>query len=524
MAKEESEQEKKMSRRTYAVVAGAGIAGLAIGAAAGYFAAPPVERTITQTVTQTTTRTVTATPTPTPKPTPGALPTKDELIADAEEAGIDWRQCEGEEIHCAVLSCPWTPPHRELAAIFEEISGVKVVIDEYSEEVLNDKEFMDWVTTKTFYYTLINAQAEGLMPALWKAGAAQNFDEYFNNPETCNLDWYDMDDVMPVARDKGLMPDGGHYIQPFHCQVGTCYYNEELLAKAGLEPPMNIEEMQTFAKEFKEKMAPEHYGWAAVYASNPAVVLMMAYLHFMYPYGGTEAAREMDRKPLFFDEDWNPTISNRKWMIEATKDWIKTADYGPPGLKGWTWVECHEAFMGGILGLAFLATPHSAPFAGPESKASGKAHIYHVPVGLPPDGPIIPHTAAWSWALAKPIPEKRRRAGALFTIWETSKLPMAYWHRKIPVPWRLSHYTDPGIVAACSDPTKQAIGFLEADKNAKAAAKVNYWIKIPEANELYERWGTEIENMYVGKKSVEQGFKDTEAEWRKVLDEAGYYG
>lgn len=180
-------KKEKVSRRNYAKVAGAGVVGIAIGAAGGYYGAPKAP---SETITKTETATVTEGVSPTTQPT--------EQYPIPE---IPYMPKKGTTIRVLVADEPSCMVREILNDEFERLTGIKPVLEIYPWDTVYEKGILE-MTTGGDYYDVIDCDGTLIAPfASMKPGwhYLGDFEEE-NNLPTCR-------DTMPTRLQKHMCED-----------------------------------------------------------------------------------------------------------------------------------------------------------------------------------------------------------------------------------------------------------------------------------------------------------------------------
>jgi len=414
---------KKISRRrALSTAAKVGIAagvGVVVGVAGGFLAGSSmvpattitstVEKTVTskikETVTATKTTTVTTAVTATPTTTVAAIP-------DYLDAKIDWRQFEGETLDILNSTSPMHEWVQQYASKFEELTGIKINWDRYSEREYADKVVVA-AQSKTGVYDVLP-----ILPAYNLTFAMQGWDEelepYLQNPSLCDADWYNIKDFFEAALGYGKFDPttnawtvGKQYALPFPGAAEVLpimFYRKDVLNELGLSVPKTFDELEKACKTIQEKR-PDITPFVTRgcrMAGTWNIPLSM-----IYSYGGN-----------FFDEEWYP-ILNRPEAIEAVKMYVHLLkDYGPPGASTFDFLKALDYFASGNAVFYLDSNLFYGTLTDPE-KTSIAEHVGFAPM---PAGPAGSKASVLTWTYTIDPHSDKKEIAWLYVMWATSAM------------------------------------------------------------------------------------------------------
>ncbi|MFJ2552106.1 ABC transporter substrate-binding protein [Microbacterium sp. NPDC087591] len=229
------------------------------------------------------------------------------------------------ELTVIAANSPWTEGLKTLAGKYEDETGIKVNIEAYGNEQLNDTLKVK-LNAQSSDFDIFGYQVQDVMREFSRNGWLTDMTEYVESDAEWN--W---EDFQPAARDAVEL-DGVVYGVPVMTERHIVYYRSDLLEQAGITPPTTLDELEAAAAQLDD---PDNgfYGIAMRGARVPLVTQLSS---FIYSYGGD-----------FQDEDGNATIDSPE-AIEATEfygDLLK--NYGPPGAANMGWVEASAIFAQG---------------------------------------------------------------------------------------------------------------------------------------------------------------------------------
>jgi len=513
-----------------AVVAGV-VAGVS-GYLAGSTAAPvktvekTVERTIERTITRTETVTVTGTAPPpaTVVTTPTfKLPSEEEMRrrirAELEKANINWKKFAGKEIVISSPTHPFLDALKPLVPLFEDLTGIKVRIEELTEAEWNQKVPTVLASGVPTYDIVFCGPIY-----LWGWGSAgwlETLDKYLNNPELTDKDWYDFNDFLPAtikvsrwnARPGAPEGEGPLWMVPIMVETYLLAYREDLFKKWGLTAPGTWEDLLETVKIVKTKMKEEGlYGkmYPLTLRGTRLFITVAAYTAVLPAYG----ARDLD-------ENLVPLYDSKEW-IEANKIYTEIIKEGCPPPSTFfsiNWYNVLDDMAAGLYAMTIDCDFFAATWENPEkSKVAGKLAYTTVPAGPAGRGARI-----WAWSLAIPRSSTNKEAAWLFIEWATSK-PILWWStvrygNYMPVRW--SVLNSPEVEAITKDWGHGTWREAVTEMYAKYTLG-SYYTPLPEQITLLNIISDALHDIIADKKTVEEALKWAKQEAVKALKEAGY--
>ena len=240
--------------------------------------------------------------------------------AEGEGGGEDVK-----ELTVIAANSPWTEGLKTLAKNYEEETGIKVNIEAYGNEQLNDTLKVK-LNAQSSDFDVYGFQVQDVMREFSRNGWLADMTEYVES----DADW-NWEDFQPAARDA-VQLDGVVYGVPVMTERHIVYYRSDLLEAAGIEPPTTLDDLEAAAAELNDP-ANGFYGIAMRGARVPLVTQLSS---FIYSYGGD-----------FQDEDGNATIDSPE-AVEAIEFYGNLlSKYGPPGSTNMGWVEASAIFAQG---------------------------------------------------------------------------------------------------------------------------------------------------------------------------------
>ena len=229
------------------------------------------------------------------------------------------------ELTVVAANSPWVEGLKSLGKQYEEETGVKINVEAYGNEQLNDN-YKVKLNAQSSDFDVMAYQVQDVMREFSRNGWLADMTDYVES----DADW-NWEDFQQPARDA-VQLDGVVYGVPVMTEREIVYYRTDLLEQAGIEVPKTLDDLEDAIAELND---PENglYGIAMRGSRVPLVTQLSS---FLYSFGGD-----------FQDEDGNATIDSPE-AVEAFQfygDLLR--NYGPPGATNMGWVEASALFAQG---------------------------------------------------------------------------------------------------------------------------------------------------------------------------------
>ena len=432
---------------------------------------------------------------PAPQPTQPTVATNAPQSVDPVEAWAKDIKAKygGTELKLAVPSHPSTEAFKKLTPRFEELTGIKVVLDEMEEGALGQKLMLE-IGAPTTSYDVIASYPEAL-PLMVDANFLEPLDSYVADP-TKTPSWYDNEDILKAFRDMMII-DGKHYAAPFAGETVFLYYRTDLFEKYGIQVPKTMDELMTAAAFFKDKepglsgiSMRTRVGWEMTYTWSV----------FIFPFGG-EMLDPTNTKPGFTKPE---TVASLKYLIDLMK-------FAPTGVESFSFPEAWDAFMQGKTAMMVEASSAAAEVENPDkSVVAGKVGFAPMPAG-----PVGAYSGVWGWGYGITAKSQNKDAAYAYIMYMTSKALQADYVNNGGIVSRSSILSDPAqqtqfpYYKTTLDTLKQA-----ADLMSKGYSVV---IPIPQWNTLSDIMGTEGGKALIGQQTPEDACQKIQTQVEDLL-------
>jgi multiple sugar transport system substrate-binding protein len=327
--------------------------------------------------------------------------------AASHAAAFDWAQFKGKNLTVRMIAQkhPWTTLVSGWADEFEQLTGIKAVIEALPQEQYNQRigvEVSSGVGQIDVFATI--PSQDGIK--FWLAGFAAPIEGYLKDARLTAPD-YDLNDFTPAAL-QGVRYRETIFALPWGAEVGMLFYRKDLFQKREVKVPATLGEVEEAAKKMTVKGADgkvEIYG-VANRGRREAVG------------GGTASAWLHNFGGDWLDKAGNPAINSP----EAVRAWDTYSRvlrlYGPPGQTNFQWYEAASMFAQGKTAMMMDQNVIGVPmFNDPEkSRVVGQVGFAKFPAGPVRDTPNM-----LTWGLCITTSSRNKEAAWLLMQWLTNK-------------------------------------------------------------------------------------------------------
>lgn len=348
--------------------------------------------------------------------------------ANAQSA-FDWKQAKGAKIEVNLAKSPRGDVLQAHQKEFEELTGIRVGAEQIPEQQQRPKVAIEMASGRPSF-DVVNVAMHVQKRLIEKGRWMEDLRPLIANPGLTAPD-LDMGDFSPATIRAATGADGRINVLPLNQDLFVLFYNKEMFAAAGLQPPKTYAEMMTAAERLTDK-AKGIYGFTGRGLKNANVVLYDNIL-----LGWDQETISADGKTLLTDSP--AAVEAATWYQRIMRD------YAPPGSVGYNWSECQTTFGQGRAAMWWDGIGFSAPLVDPaKSRIVGKVGFAPIP-----SGPKAQHSATFIDGIGIAAASKNKTAAWLYVQWATSKAMFPNWLRTgAGTPPRASSYGDPEIVKA----------------------------------------------------------------------------
>lgn len=336
--------------------------------------------------------------------------------APSETEGFDWRRFEGTEITLLLNEHPWTEGLRPHVQEFEDLTGIKVNLQAFAEDLYFDKMELAVRSDKPVadvYFLPMDSTAF----TQWTADRIAPLTLFINDPNLTSPD-YDLGDFPEGFRAAATYPPGESDAQlygiPITFEAYILFYNKELVDEyLDGEVPSTMQELLDAAMKVTEAGNGEVFG--AAMRGIRADTIMDTLTGVVFNSWGS------DPTPLpynvWFDGDWtNPRFTDPR-IVEGLANYAGMMKAGPPNIQAIDWYDANRLFQQGRVAFFIDASLFGPGYEDPEqSQVAGNVGYATLPET--PNGSMTGH---WMWGLGIPANSENQEAAWYFIQWATSQ-------------------------------------------------------------------------------------------------------
>ncbi len=267
---------------------------------------------------------------------------------------------------------------------FEKQTGIKVVVEKFGEDQLNQKlitEFTAGNTTIDVFMTRPLQEARVMARNKWY----ENLAPWFAKSPS-----YDFNDFSSSSRSSVII-DGVTTAIPLVNESEVLYYRKDVLEAAGIAVPDTIEELYAAAKKLTDQ-SKEFYGFVARGQRSP---LITQFSSFLYSYGGD-----------WFNQTTRKATVNTPEALAAMEMYGNLLrNYGPGGVLNMSWPQACAIFSQGKVAFYTDASSLYPNMLDPaKSTVAAKTGVKVFPKG--PAGRNMYNITAWAVAMTSASKQK----------------------------------------------------------------------------------------------------------------------
>lgn len=420
-----------------------------------------------------------------------------------QQAKINWRQAEGEQIAVAVIPASYFDNLIAIAPQFEALTGIKVRFEKVPPGQIRQKAMLD-LSSKTATYAT-HAADPMYYPLYVSNKWVDPLDRFLNDTTLTDAAWFRYDDIIKAWRDADSV-DGKPYGIPYDGEVTVQVYRKDLYDAKGLKPADTFEQ---FVQNAQAVHDPANRVWGmALRGFAGAGQNMYIYPSIFRAFGGnwfTGNALRVNGPEAVRALDWYVDVQTR---------------FAPPAVRNWNWPDIADAFSQGTLGAYIDAHSSAAVLMNPEkSKVIGKIAFARWPRG--PSGKRV--TSIWNWGFPvnAALSERGKKATWLFITWAAAAETQARTSWKFAGPakrsgvnrtslWRAPEFVDL-MKATGPNFVEAALESLEQDTD------VDWRPRVPQWPAIGDTMATAIQAALVGQKKSKEALDEAQARIEQVL-------
>ena len=333
-------------------------------------------------------------------------------LSKYQNADIDWKQFEGDQINIGAVQHPWVSAIKPAIPVFEELTGIDVVWNILPEQQFRTKRQTDVSTGAGQFDVFFMDQ---VVNQFRHEGWLQPLDQYFNDSSLYDEGWYKPDDLFEASK---WQCHGGGYSDkwtgmPITIEVQTQFYLQDLYDKHGLEVAETWQQFRENAKVIHENES-DIVGTAG--RGQKGYGMNIYILNTLLRQKGTKLWTDFP----------NDSGLDSQGVIEAA-EWYTSLlqDYGPEGASTQTWSDVQATMQEGRTGhIVADANMFWGGLTNDESSVADTVQIAKVP--KPEGGELNPN--AFTWQISTSKNAKNSEQAFLFMMWATSQPTDTWMH------------------------------------------------------------------------------------------------
>src|ERR1044072_9147219 len=312
---------------------------------------------------------------------------------------VNWKKYSGTKLEAILAKGPRGDNFQKHIKEFTELTGIQVESEQIPEQQQRQKCVIELASGKPSF-DVVHLSYHVQKRQFEKAGWLADITPFMKDPTLTAPDLVESDfsaaGLSYAKNDKGQMLS-----LPWSVDYFILYYNKEIFAKAGVQPPKTLDEMNAHAEKLTDTKAGI-FGYVGRGLKNANMTL---WTNYFLNYGGE-----------FLDKSGS-ILTDGPEAVEATKSYVRSNKSSPPGVAGFNWMESLAAFpqgrrAGGVDGGGWapgVDNPNS-------SRVVGKVGYTMVPAG-----PKGQYSATYGDGIGIAAACTKKEAAYLLCQWVVSK-------------------------------------------------------------------------------------------------------
>jgi multiple sugar transport system substrate-binding protein len=364
---------------------------------------------------------------------------------------FDWKQASGTEITLLASEHPWTAGVRENLAEFEALTGIKVNVTAFAEDLYLDRANLAIRSEEPVadvFMTLMDAAIYEQV----NVGGVAPLTPYINDAALTDAT-YDFADFSPALLQGASFPPGDaaaqQYAIPISMEAYILFYNKDLVDQhLGGVVPTTWDDLLAGAQKVTDEGAGEAFGSVMRGQRSGSLVDTMTGI-VLNAWGEAEAPLPFN---IWFDGAWDKPRFDDPRIAAGLAHYAGLLKAGPENALSFGWEDASRYFAQGKAAFFVDASVFGPGFEDAANSAvAGKVGYAVLPAT---DGVSV--SGHWAWGLSMAENSQKKTAAWLFIQWATSKEMDATFGLKTGGATRTSTWASPDYVAAF------APGYVEA--------------------------------------------------------------
>jgi multiple sugar transport system substrate-binding protein len=366
---------------------------------------------------------------------------------------FDWKRFDGQEITVLLNEHPWTDGVQPMIGEFEDLTGIKVNVQTFSEDLYFDK-MEQALRSSTPVADVYFLPMDSTGYTQYAADLIAPLTPYIDNPSLTEAD-YDVADFPEGFISVVEYPPGESDTQiygiPITFETYILFTNLDLVDQyLGGQAPTTMDELVADAQKITDEGNGEVFG--AVMRGIRSDTIMDTLTGVVFNAWGS------DETPLpyniWFEGDWGTPRLDDPRIVEGLTDYAKLVAVGPPNALTLDWPDANTLFAQGKAAFYIDASLFAPSFEDASTSQIAGRVGYSV---MPPtsQGQMTGH---WMWGLGIPANSEHKEAAWYFVQWATSKENTAKIGASTWGAPRTSAYDDPAYTDALVPAYGDAVG------------------------------------------------------------------
>jgi multiple sugar transport system substrate-binding protein len=312
---------------------------------------------------------------------------------------MNWKKYSGTKLEAILAKGPRGDNFQKHIKEFTELTGIQVESEQIPEQQQRQKCVIELASGKPSF-DVVHLSYHVQKRQFEKAGWLADITPFMKDPTLTAPDLVENDfsaaGLSYAKNDKGQMLS-----LPWSVDYFILYYNKEIFAKAGVQPPKTLDEMNALAEKLTDTRAGI-FGYVGRGLKNANMTL---WTNYFLNHGGE-----------FLDKSGN-ILTDGPEAIEATKSYVRSNKSSPPGVAGFNWMESLAAFAQGRAAMWLDGVGWAPGVENPNSsRVVGKVGYTMVPAG-----PKGQYSATYGDGIGIPAACTKKEAAYLLCQWVVSK-------------------------------------------------------------------------------------------------------
>ena len=366
-------------------------------------------------------------------------------------AGVDYKKFAGTKLEANLIKGPRGDLLTKYAKEFTELTGIIIESETIPEQQQRQKAVIELASGKPSF-DVVHLSYHVQKRQFEKAGWLADITPFLKDPNLTAPDLVESDftagGIAYAKNDKGQLLS-----LPWSVDYFILYYNKEIFDKAKVALPKTLDEMNELAAKLTDEKSGI-YGYVGRGLKNANMTL---WSNYYLNYGGE-----------FLDAKGN-ILSDGPEGIEATKCYVRSNKYSPPGVAGFNWMESLASFAQGRAAMWIDGVGWAPGVENPNSsRIVGKVGYTMVPAG--PNGQ---YSATYGDGIGIAATSKNKEAAYLYCQWAVSKqMGARLLQAGGGVPFRNSILNDEETRAGVKLPKEWLQSVIDAGKISKLGLPV----------------------------------------------------